>query len=398
MLTVVLACSRFAGAAETVRYKDTAGTYLKPVIEAVRKEYEDAELIGISGRSDVTGSALCDPKNPAGDGWIYHFYSRKYDVAALIAECQGYIVGPLKEYVQTAKDTPPVQGRFTDDDEAMKDLADLGVSLVPADHGATGKRPFGFALVRAEDERTKEHPLFWQITIGKDVYMMNASTHKVERDVVIRYPRGADGKADRAAPSDLEPTGSPRPSMGAVGGFAAPARRKKPRGYTAFKDLPKARAYAKRKMPGSVLMAVDGISDAWGNIECFGSGDGWAYYFYWPRKKSIEAVYACNGDVEPGQSGYIPVSLSQHGKLPETPPEIDSDRAMDGLLSDRTSVLNEGLGRYYTRRAPMRLFQFKGSPFTSPDLWKKTLLWEVSVGRSIYYVDAHSGKFVAEKK
>ena len=382
----------------TPRYKDTAGTYLKPVIEAVRKQYEDAELIGISGRTDDTGSALCDPQNPSGDGWIYHFYARKYETAALVAECQGYVIGPLKEYVQTASDTPSILGRFTDDDEALKDLLALGISLDPKAHGATGKRPFVFALVRAEDERYKSDPLFWQITIGGDVYMLSATTHKVERDVVIRYTRGADGKIDRTPPSDLDPGGSPRPSMGATAGFKAPGRTKKPKGYTAFKDLPKARSYAKKHLPGAVLMAIDGISDAWGNIDCFGSGDGWAYYFYWPKSKTIEAVYACNGDVGPGKTGYVPVSLTQHGKLPEMPPDVDSDRAMDGLLAERASVLNEGMGRFYTRRAPMRLFQFKSSPLTSPDLWKKTLLWEVSVGRSVYYVDAITGKFIAEKK
>ncbi|MBI5199951.1 MAG: hypothetical protein HY925_00055 [Elusimicrobia bacterium] len=383
---------------EKPRYKDTAGTYLKPVIDAVRKQYEDAELIGISGRSDNTGSALCDPKNPSSDGWIYHFYSKRYDTAALISECQGYIVGPLKEYVQTASDTPPIQGRFTDDDEALKDLLELGVSLEPRDHGASGKRPYSFSLMRVEDERHQKDPLFWQVTIGKDVYMLSATTHKVLRDVVVRYPRGADGKVDRTPPSDdIGPGGSPRP-MGAASTFKVPGKPKKPKGYTAFKDLPKVKAYAKGHLPGAVLMAIDGISDAWGNIDCFGSGDGWAYYYYSPRTKTIETVYACNGEVGPGKSGYVPVSLSQHGKLPEMMPDADSDKAMDGMLSERASVLNEGMGRYYTRRAPMRLFQFKTSPLTSPELWKKTLLWEVSVGRSVYYVDATTGKFVAEKK
>lgn len=389
-----LCCALPAAAQVPERYKDTAGTYLAQVIETVRKEYPDAELIGISGRSDITGSALCDPKNPTADGWVYHFYSKRGDTAAMVAGCQGYIVGPLKEYVQTAKDTPVITGRFTDNDEAMRDLANLGVSLEPADHGVKGRRPFGFTLVHAEDDRYQESPIFWQITIGGDVYMMNAISHKVEKDVVVRYARLPDGTPDKAPRIDP----AKQAGQGASAAFKAPPRRTKPKGYTAFRDLGKARAYAKRKLPGAALMGIDGIADAWGQIDCLGAGDGWAFYFYWPRSKTIESVYACKGQVGQGQSGYIPVSLTQHRQLPEGVPGLDSDVVMDGLLVDRSSILNEGMGRYYTRRAPMRLFQFKSSPLTSPDLWNKTLLWEVSVGRSVYYIDAQTGKFVAEKK
>lgn len=99
-----------------------------------------------------------------------------------------------------------------------------------------------------------------------------------------------------------------------------------------------------------------------------------------------------------GGGGFIPVSLDQHQPVPPAPVFIDSDRAMDGLLTSRHEVMNEGMGRYYSRRVPMRLLSYKAPPFSSPELWKRTLLWEAQIGTKVFYVDAETGRFLAEKR
>ena len=388
--------------AHAERYKDTAGTFLKAVIQAVRQEYPDAELVGISGRTDVTNSALCEKDRPADDGWYYHFFSKAAEnTYLLITECQGYVVGPMKEMVEPwqKRNVQAIGGKFIDNDEALRSLAEAGVAVDPVSAGLSGKRPYSFSLLHVEDDRFKDNPIFWQVRLGNSAYMVNAGTRKVERDVKIRYET-AEGAGAGDGPSSGAGYGASEGGAAAISRGGPPrARPRKGKGYTALTDLEKVKDFARQKLPGGVLMGIDGLVDSWGHCECFGPGDGWAYYYYSPQTRSIETVFACKGELTLTQSTYIPVSLTLHKGLPSgTSTFIDSDKALDGLLTDRDSVMNEGMGRYYSRRVPLRLMQYRSSPFSTPELWSATFMWQAEIGQTMYYIDARTGKFLSERR
>ena len=70
------------------------------------------------------------------------------------------------------------------------------------------------------------------------------------------------------------------------------ARPKKGDVYSAKTDLEKVLVYAREHFPEANLMAVEGLVDAWGASMCIGPGDGWAYYFYNPRRRDFEVLFA----------------------------------------------------------------------------------------------------------
>ena len=139
-------------------------------------------------------------------------------------------------------------------------------------------------------------------------------------------------------------------------------------------------------------MAVEGFVDAWGGSPCTGPGDGWAFYYYYPRSKGYEAVYACNGYIGPGPSQYIPVDMNQHE--PITGKFVDSDLVIDKVLARYGSVMDETLGRRFAKHATLLLLNYRVSPYGDPERWEIRLLWQLTTGRTHFRLDAKKGKLI----
>lgn len=379
--------------------KDTAGLLLGKVWATVRLHYPDAVLLSISGRTEADGSVRCAPDSAMLDGWRYHFYSPRKDAYLLMGRCDRSITGPAKE-IRSLQANPArggVEGRFIDADKVIEVLKENKISLEPMDHQAYGKRPFTLELYRTMDPRYKEHPVLWQVGIGKSAYLVNAETKKILEDAPDES-LGAPGLQERPASSPSGPLVSvAAPSSGvAKRPSASSGRPKRGKAYTAKTDLEAVAAYVRKHLPGAVLMAVEGITDAWGGLTCMGSGDGWVYYYYWPRKRTTEAVCACRGAVSQALPTYVPVDMGLH--QPISGDFIDTNAVLDSLLREEGSSLNEGLGRYYTRRPVLRLRHYRTAPFYRHNLMHLNLIWEVEAGSSIYYIDARKGVFIGKRE
>jgi len=369
---LVLVCAEKASA--LTKGKDTAGTNLTKAWTRARSKYPDALLMAISARTDASGSVLCDPNLTIQSGWRYTFFSRKADAIVVVAECHGRLAGPMRQFMARDWDRTKlsIKGRFIDSDFTLKLLKRSGVSLNPEDHKTGGKRPFSMSLARMEDVRFKRQPLLWSIEIGKSSYLVDA----VKKEIfdLRKYVKEGVLTASTSAVSALA------------------LRPKRENVYTVNSGLDTVLSYAKRKFPGARLMAIEGFVDAWGSSPCTGAGDGWAYYFYYPRTKGFTAVYDCQGDIGPGPSQYVPVNLSLHKPLSK--PFVDSSEIVDTLLTQNPSLMNEGMGRRYTRHGTLRLLNYRSSPFTTRGLWKTMLVWHLTLGRTTYRFDARRGIFI----
>jgi hypothetical protein len=356
--------------------KDTAGLSLRRVWSQARRKYRDAVLISISGRTGPSGVPRCRSASPFQHGWRYTFYSPKAEKFVMMAECLGKIAGPLVQ-MRSKSDSwkYPISGSFIDSDRALTALARAGFDLDPSRHGGVGKRPYTLQLYRLADDRFKDPPVVWRIKIGKKNLLVDAV--KNEKFDPTRY-----GQTNYAVMSATEP----------LIAEALNTRPKRAGVYTALTDYSKVMEYKKTHFPQGSLMAVEGFTDAWGGSPCTGPGDGWAFYFYVPKLRNYEAVYACNGYIGPGPTRYIPVDMNMHEPLRGK--YIDSDRAIDSLLVAQGDIFNEGMGRNFTRTGTLLLRRYRSSPFTAAGLWKVRLLWEITMGRRRFRMDAENGRLL----
>jgi len=376
LLASLLASASPGFAAEAAAVKDTAGSSLKAVWSQALRKYRDAVFISVSGKTGPQGVVRCRKESPFQQGWRYTFYSPKEEKFVMLAECRGAIAGPLVQMRSKSESWRyPISGSFIDSDRALTTLARAGFDLDPKEHGGVGKRPYTLQLYRLEAPRFKDPPVVWRIKIGQQNLLIDAV--KNERFDPSRY-----GETTYAVMSATEP----------LIAEALNTRPKRAGVYSAFTDLTKVMEYRKAHFPQGSLMAVEGFVDAWGGSPCTGPGDGWAFYFYVPRLRNYEAVYACNGYVGPGPTRYIPVDLNLHEPLRGD--YIDSDRAIDSLLVAQGDIFNEGLGRNFSRTGTLLLRRYRTSPFTAAGLWKIRLLWEISMGRRRFRMDAETGRLL----
>ncbi|MFH1726240.1 MAG: hypothetical protein ABII00_16650 [Elusimicrobiota bacterium] len=357
--------------------KDTAGTYLRKVYTEARKKYRDAVLVSINGRTPADGVSRCDRKFPSQNGWRYTFYSEKNEKFLIMFECRGVTEGPhvLLRSRGSSTATLPISGKFIDSDMTLYAIKRGGVSLDPRDHNASGKRPFTLVLSRLEDGRFTDHPAIWKVVIGKKSFIVDAARNEVFDPE--RYGVSLSAVDISTGPLDAE---------------VLRERPKKESVYTAKTDIQRVLTYAREHYPGSSLMAIEGLVDSWGASPCTGPGDGWSYYFYYPRTRGFESVYSCNNEVGIGTTRYIPVDLNLHEVIKGE--FVDSDRVIDVLLVVQPEVMNEGLGRSFTRTGTLRLRNYRASPFSSPELWKTKLLWEFTLGRTLFRHDAITGRLI----
>lgn len=363
-------------ALEAIPLQGTAGSKLREVWGLAREKYPDAKLISITGASSVDGRARCSPTSPFQDGWRFTFFSASAGEFLMMAECGGQTAGPLRQLRAKAEELSrlTVSGKFIDSDQALSALLRAGVKLAEIEAKIPGKRPFSLILSRLDDPRFKEHPMVWRINGGGESWVVDA-VHNEKFDPT-RY--GHDFSVALASAVANSTTLAERPKRADV--------------YTAKTDLEKVLAYGHQHFPDANLMAIEGFVDAWGAAPCTGPGDGWAYYFYSPRRTDFEVLFACNGFVGPGPTRNIPVDLARHD--PIAGPFIDSDTAVDDLLVTHGDTFNETMGRRFTRTGTLLLRQYKSSPFTDPGLWKIRGLWELTVGRSVFRMDAVSGRLL----
>ncbi|HBL17519.1 MAG: hypothetical protein A2X36_04755 [Elusimicrobia bacterium GWA2_69_24] len=356
---------------------DTAGTHLREVWMKARTKHRDALLISISARTQTDGTVLCDPKEPFQKGWLYTFFSPKATDFVMMAECQGEIGGPLKEFV--SKDAGAlkwsVSGKFLDSDGVMGVLKKNGISLDPREYGG-GKTPFLLTLYRLSDPRFEAHPPVWTVVVGAKTHLIDAVNDEVFKPE--RFGVSLDETELSSSTAQVSKALNLRPKRDGV--------------FTAKQDLERVLRYAQEKLPQSSLMAIEGFVDAWGGSPCTGPGDGWLFYFYSPRIRDYETVYACNGYVGPGPSRYVPVDMDMHE--PITGRFIDSDRVIDSVLTKYGDVMNEGLGRSYKRTGTLLLRHYRVTPFDKSAMFKIRMLWELTLGRSRFRIDALTGKVV----
>lgn len=353
---------------------DTGGSRLIKVWTKARRKYSDAMFISVSGRTLSTGLPVCDPNDPFRNGWRFTFYSPKKKKFLMMAECGDVVAGPLVQMRDRRASKLSIEGKFIDSDVALKTLARAGVSLDPADHKVRSRRPFLLSLYRLEDDRFESHPVVWKIRIGKKSYLVDA----VNNELFSPKRFGVSLRVEV--------------STGAYASEILSKRPKRANTYTAGKDLVKVKRYAKKYFKGARLMGIEGFSDAWGGSPCTGAGDGWAYYYYYPKRRSFEAIYACDGQIGPGPSQYIPIDLNLHEPITEV--FQDSNKIMDNLIVAYPSVMNEGMGRNFTRNSRMLLLQFRASPIAQAGMWKVRLIWRVTIGRTRYRFDGNTGTLI----
>jgi hypothetical protein len=380
LLAILLAGLIYAAplghAAAPPRVPDTGGIHLMKVWRMVRRHYRDALLISISGRTLPTGIPLCSPQSPFQNGWRYTFYSPSKDKFLMMAACRGR-VSP-KPLVQMRDEGTPkfdIQGKFVDSDVALKKLAESGVDLDPRTYKAGGRRPFNLKLFRLEDSKFKTHPTVWQLKIGGKRFLIDAVKNKPfsPRDYGVSY----DVKFSTAADFESE---------------VLARRPKKKNVYTVRKDFEKILRYGAEKFPGSSLMAIEGFVDAWGGSPCNGPGDGWAFYFYYPRSRNFEPVYACNGHIGPGPMGYIPVDFNIHKPLSKE--FLDSSHIISSLLIHHPDAMNKAMGGLFKRQGSFLIRNYKASPFKNTDFWKVTQIAEVRMGRTRFRFDGRNARLL----
>ncbi len=376
---LILSVSWFPGQeapkAGVPRIKDTSGSALMTVWKAARRKHSDAMFVSVRGRTNSSGVPRCSPQAPFQYGWRYTFYSKKFKEFLMMAECRGAIAGPLVTMREKGASTLPVKGKFIDSDVALRTLGEAKISLDPAEHKAGGKRPFRLKLYRLEDERFATHPVVWKINIGNKAWLIDA----VHREVFSAKRYGVSFEVKISTDSE----------------YAASVLALRPKHqnvYTVKKDISKILQYGRDHYPGSSLMAIEGFVDAWGGTPCTGPGDGWAYYFYYPRSRGFEVVYACDSFIGPGPVKFIPVDLNLHKAISGR--FLDSHNIIDSLIVYHPSVMNEGLGRSFMRHGTLLLRNYRASPFTGTDMWKIHLVWHVMIGRTTYRFDAKSAKLL----
>jgi len=378
---LVTAPTAFAGPARAKKaFKDTAGVSLRKVWTQARRKYRDAVFISVSGKTGPQGVVRCRRTSPFQNGWRYTFYSPKAEKFVMMAECQGKIAGPLVQ-MRSRSDSwkYPISGSFIDSDRALLTLAKAGFKLDPKEHGGVGKRPYTLQLSRYANERFSSAPTVWRVKIGKKNILVDAV--KNEKFDATRYGEGTYAVMSATEPL-IADVFNKRPKRAGV--------------YTALTDKAKILVYAKEHFPQASLMAIEGFTDAWGGSPCTGPGDGWAYYFYVPKLRNYEAIYSCNGYVGPGPTRYIPVNMTKHEPLRGN--YIDSDRAIDSLLVAQGDLFNEGMGRNFSRTGTLLLRRYRASPFTAAGLWKVRLLWEISMGRRRFRLDAENGRLLDSRE
>ncbi|MBI3298509.1 MAG: hypothetical protein HYZ75_10120 [Elusimicrobia bacterium] len=376
VLSLAAALARPAGALEAVPLQGTAGSKLREVWALARAKFPDAKLISISGASSLEGRARCSPKFPFQNGWRFTFFSPGSGEFIMMAECGGATAGPLRQLRAKAEELSKltVSGKFIDSDQALKALARAGIDLAGIEAKTPGKRAFSLMLARLEDDRFKAHPMVWRVSGGGEHWVVDA-VHNEKFDPT-RY--GHDYSVALASMVANSVNLAERPKRTDV--------------YTAKTDLENALAYARKHFADANLMAIEGFVDAWGGSPCTGPGDGWAFYFYSPRRSDFEVLFACNGFVGPGPTRNIPLDLARHE--PIAGPYIDSDVAVDDLLVTHGDAFHETMGRKFTRNGTLLLRQYKTPPFNDPGLWKVRVLWELTVGRSIFRMDAVNGRLL----
>ena len=376
LLAVLLAAPRPAPAIESSPLQGTAGAHLREVWAQARSKYPDAKLISITGASGADGKARCSPDAAFQNGWRFTFYAPATEEFVMMAECGGTMAGPLLQLRSKAESLAKltVSGKFIDSDQALRTLAKGGIKLGEIEAKTPGKRPFALSLALLEDDRLKVHPAVWRIAAGGEIWFVDALRN--EKLDPARY--GLDYAALLSSAAANSSTLAERPKKGDV--------------YTAKTDLERALAYARDHFPEAGLMAVEGFADAWGGSPCTGPGDGWAYYFYNPRRRDFDVVFACNGYVGPGPTRYIPVDTQHHEVI--SGPTVDSDAVIDSALVTHGDVFSEGMGRKYSRHATLLLRQYKTPPFSDPALWKVKLLWELTIGRTLFRFDAANARLL----
>ncbi|MBI3549931.1 MAG: hypothetical protein HY078_12915 [Elusimicrobia bacterium] len=392
-LSAALVLAALSSSSQSGKFRDTAGYRLDDVWKGVRSKFPDALLLSINGQTVGEGTVICDTKYPMADGWRYHFYSPSRSTYLLMSRCGDSIVGPVKEIRSTDKDVdrPKIDGDFIDSPEVFSALARARISVNPDDHGGRGKRPFTLTLMCTRDPAYKAQPAFWMVKVGTDQYIVNAKAGKIALGAIKDPILGGGSNAkDLGVLREEQGSGPENAGKRPIAG-----RPHRDGLYTAKTDVKKVLALVQRKMPGSTLMGIESIADAYGSVRCVGVGDGWTYYLYNPRRRSVETAYACNGKVGMGKASQIPIDLAFH--QPISGDFIDSDQAMNLMLEGEPGSMNEGMGRKYTRKGAMRLMNYKVSPFQQAELMKVTLIWEAEVGSTIYYIDAFKGSYIGSK-
>jgi len=371
-LTAIFACVE-VGAAKPL--PDTAGARLREVWTQARRKYRDALLVSISGRTGPDGIVNCSARDPMQNGWRYTFYSPKKKEYLMMGECLGSIAGPLRQLMNQSKKAHTISGRFLDSELALGVMEKAGNSLDPDAYGARGKRPFLLTLYRLPDERFAEHPPVWKISVGPKTFLIDAQKNEIFK--AERYGVQLEGVDISTAP---------------VFPDVLKTRPKRQHVYTAKQDLERVLRYATQKFPGSRLMAVEGFTDAWGGSPCTGPGDGWAYYFYFPRNRDYEAVYACNGYIGPGPTRYVPLDRNVHTAISGR--FLDSDAIVDKMLLRFGNVMDESLNGKFKRTGTLLLRNYRVTPFGQSGLWDIKLIWEMTLGRTRYRIDAVTGKVI----
>ena len=361
---------------EAVPLQGTAGSKLRDVWALARAKYPDAKLLSVTGATGVDGRVRCSPTAPFQSGWRFTFYSPAADEFVMMAECGGQMAGPLRQLRSHAEAVAKltISGKFIDSDSALKALIKAGVDLPGIEAKTPGKRAFSMSLARLDDDRFKEHPPVWRVNGGGESWVVDA-VHN-EKFNPERY--GLDFTVQLASAIANSETLAMRPKRADV--------------YSAKTDLEKVLVYARDHFPEANLMAIEALVDAWGASTCIGPGDGWAYYFYNPRRRDFEVLFSCKGFVGPGPTRNIPVDLARHEPL--AGPYVDSDTVIDAVLVTHGDAFNETMGSRFTRKATALLRQYKTPPFSDPALWKVRMLWELTIGRTVFRFDAVTGRLL----
>ncbi|MEK7744506.1 MAG: hypothetical protein AAB578_08985, partial [Elusimicrobiota bacterium] len=336
-----------------------------------RRTYADAALVGITGWADAEGSVVCSPSSPFQDGWTYSFFSPSQRQYLMVASCLGKLAGPVREMRDKNASPPaPIKGSFIDSDEAVGGALDAGLPE------ARGKRPFSLKLSVLEDPEYPRKPVLWTVGAGGKNMRLDA-VHGGTLDP-SRYGVDLEAAAERREKPLQERRLAARPKKKGV--------------YTALADMDKVERFAQDKLRGSKLMAVEGFADAWGNSPCTSPSDGWSFYYHHPKRDDFAVVFACRGEVGMGPPATVPVDPSIH--LPLSGKAVDSGAVLDELISRRDGVMNEGMGRTFSRIGTLRLVRFREPPFSGA---RTAEFWVLGIGMSQYTFEASSGRLVRAK-
>ena len=327
---------------------------IRTASDAAEVRVGDAQLVEIEGFTGPDGDIPCSARSFS-NNWHYKFYSASSGEWLIINACGPEFMNAAKHFPDRKAEEPVTRlpASFAEPGSVLKKM---GADGTFSGSGNAGERGILVQVRSLPEKDGRPAGCYWTVSQGKAKAMADCGNKK-------RWKLGGTAGARLAA---------------------GPAVKGKD---TAARYAEQAVAAARRKYPGSQLMAVEALADRTGSAKCVGPDDGWAFTFSAPGTSTMSAFKACRGktaleDID--FSGKLAGSV--RNLAPFALPFKDSDFALSKVPAD--CVQNHS-----TISMKLQNFKPKYSPFAGHNL-----VWTVDCGSLRYYLDGFTGLYLGPGK